>query len=40
MFPPPGVGKDLSAYEGNYYVAEVGDKSNNDSSHTLHFDIP
>ena len=37
--PPPDAGK-ISDYEGNESVAEGGDKSNNDSSHTVHVDIP
>ena len=36
---PPGAGK-ISDYEVNESVAEGGDKSNNDSSHTVHVDIP
>ena len=37
---PPNSGKKISDYEGNESVAEGGDKSNNDSSHTVHVDIP
>ena len=36
----PGAGKIFSDYGGNEYVAEGGEKSNNDSSHTVHVDIP
>ena len=32
----PDSGKTLSDYEVNESVAEVGDKSNNDSFHTVH----
>ena len=37
---PPDAGKKIYDYEGNESVAEGGDKSNNDSSHTVHVDIP
>ena len=37
---PPDAGKNFSDYEGNEYVMEVRDKSNNDSSHSVHVDIP
>ena len=33
---PPDAGKYFSGYEGNEYVTEGGDKSNNNSSHTVH----
>ena len=36
----PDASKNFSDYEGNEYVAEGGDKSNKDSSHTVHVDIP
>ena len=36
----PDADKIFSDYEGNEYVAEGGDKSNNDSSRTVHLDIP
>ena len=39
MFPSD-AGKFFSDYKGNEYVAEGWDKSNNDSSHTVHVDIP
>ena len=32
--------ENISDYEGNEYVAEVGYKSNNDSYYTLHVEIP
>ena len=38
MFTPLMLEK-LSDYEGNEYVSEVGDNSNNDLSHTVHVDI-
>ena len=37
--PPPDAGKRFSDYEDNGSVAEGGDKSNNDLSHTVHVDI-
>ena len=37
---PPLILEKLSDYEGNEYVAEGGVRSNNDSSHTVHVDIP
>ena len=37
---PSDAGKLFSDYEGNEYGAEGGDKSNNDSSHTVYGDIP
>ena len=37
---PPDSGKNFSDYGVNESVAEGGDKSNNDSSHTVHVDIP
>ena len=39
MFPPLSLGF-FSDYEGNKSVAEVGDKINNDLSHTVHVEIP
>ena len=36
----PDAGKKFSDYEGNESVAEGGDKSNNDSSYTVHVGIP
>ena len=36
----PDVGKTFSDYEGNESVAEGGHKSNNESSHTVHVNIP
>ena len=36
----PDAGKHFSDYEGNESVAEGGDRSNNDSSRTVHVDIP
>ena len=38
--PSPDAGNNLSDYEGNEYVIEEGGNSNNDSSHTVHVDIP
>ena len=40
MVPHPNSGNFFSDYEVNEYVAEGGDKSNDDSSHTVHVDIP
>ena len=40
MFPPPDAGKIFSDYESDESVVEGGNKSNNDSSHTVHVDIP
>ena len=37
---PPDSGRNFSDCEGNESVAEGGNKSNNDSSHTVHFYIP
>ena len=37
---PPDPGKKISGYEGNWYFAEGGGNSNNDSSHTVHVEIP
>ena len=34
------AGRIFSDYEGNEYIAEGRDKSNNDSSHTVHAEIP
>ena len=36
----PWLCKKISDNEGNESVAEVGDKSNNDLSHTVHVEIP
>ena len=33
---PPGAGKNFSDYEDNEAVAELGEKSNTRSSHTVH----
>ena len=38
--PPPDFGNNLSDYEDNESVFEWGGNSNNDSSHTVHVDIP
>ena len=40
MVPHPDYGNCFSDNEVNEYVAEGGNKSNNDSSHTVHVDIP
>ena len=37
---PPLMLKKISEYEGNESVVEGRDKSNNDSSHTVHIEIP
>ena len=37
---PPNTGIFFSDCECNEFVAEGGDKSNNDLSHTLHLNIP
>ena len=37
---PTDAGKHFSDYEGKRPVAELGDKSNNYSYHTVHVDIP
>ena len=38
--PPLLILEFLSGYEGNAYVAEGGDKSNDDLYHTVHVEIP
>ena len=36
----PRCWQNFSDYEGNEYITEGGDKSNNDSSHIVHVEIP